>query len=1501
MNIDNEQSNTKRFLSSFRGETQTNIIEFGKRLWEQESDIFIFMARKAACFFEALRELKIADVRGLAVSDRILDMDTEFLKGKNVTLVDDCIFTGTSIYNARNAVMAAGAMSCNTISLSINRDWLRPNLLPESSESEDLSLAAPLILLDDAQSVQQCYDIVRAISVFPRPYDVDFPHTKNAKVSSEDLKAILEVPGWSAGEISTNYQRKHRVRVFTIIPDVANLDEIFYSVKGQKELVSIAKIRLYCRETSTDTWSIRLVPMAVLNAINESDIQPKAPLWENSEELLSELGFSSAKSRYRLLQYLLAKQILETFCQALMDIRNIHVSSEIREDLTEMTFGSRLYSHINVLLKHIKTAHLPTPAEEPPSQALAEFPSKPIEIDDYHSLGQECIAPFLWLYRELELPARALVKEHGLEYATKSKPTEIIRLGRGFSSKTLIGRLTSDSINIRRYVSLFLDQLIDQGIAVPTIVEDEKILYRAFRHGEDAVFGEAEERLCTQALRAYIEKREINEIYGLELQKFIVLFIQIALQQQDLIERLDTSQGIDVGCRVISIKGHLHGPVPTTFSLDKSGNVGTPYITGNDPFEWISQNWVKRGILTTPTANDHLFSNGDIKDSANLLKHILTDNSPQSAYIRDTIGFNQPTLDAEHIFNESQSDELLIPGINSILKNKFLASNKIFQAIKLRNITKNAVKRSYRSKDNVLANRLIIEDTYPQFFYHSRGGEKYYLGKLPSLAIGIRKEGTARRIGRTLGSLIGTGKKPLDNENDLILLSTCTDADYQVRALSGELAILKERWITSIDQVRELVRVRKYSTALDVLRDSNQLHTAVHSGCMKYKWFVENKLLEVLSRTKQYAESQDSTGSLLDDWQSLWPDGIHSFKLNVPPALNAHIHTLGYHLLLARLAIALLDLWIVGRAEEAHQKIRKNRKSSNAHNECLKYYAELNKLRKEHTEDSFNSLIEGKVFSDVISNKESLAKLCRQSTDLINSIRASAYSSLLSDSRVYTDRYGSIEELQAYPYALHFEASDPVTGDFCQLASRKILYKFCPSESKIIDSLHNPWRRGAWIILKGNVNSTKAVELLKQLIDHARLSNTKFRATLVGQLPYTDCIREMKNSEKHAEGNFFARISNLREFIQPNPQDGSITVISEDRESFKSEHLKFSELTKLQANEMSTAISSGCELAPLKVNLASFSALHSTTKSSIMKSPTTQISEFNELVKIGIITIREDEYDAVLRRIPRDFIVESESAYYSVCKISCEDGSVFNAAIVRCLEQGESAAQAVATNMIRDLSPDWIVAVGIGGSIPNSDSTLGDVLVSSRVHDLSVNALSQNGSTTYQDMGSPVTVPVEKLLSGLRAFSDRISNWNESTSIGISTPSIAPLGSIDDRRLYGDEAWRNRVKGNIEKFFPAGLALRQPIFAVTPVITTNSLIKDTKTASNMSSSARHASGVEMEIGGIMKAARYSNINVFAIRGISDVIGFERDSAWTSFACETAASFATALIRSGLIK
>ncbi len=61
-------------LSLFDQTTKDNIVEFGKRLSKTSADVYLLMARKAACFIDCLLEANIVKLSGFVTSERILNM-----------------------------------------------------------------------------------------------------------------------------------------------------------------------------------------------------------------------------------------------------------------------------------------------------------------------------------------------------------------------------------------------------------------------------------------------------------------------------------------------------------------------------------------------------------------------------------------------------------------------------------------------------------------------------------------------------------------------------------------------------------------------------------------------------------------------------------------------------------------------------------------------------------------------------------------------------------------------------------------------------------------------------------------------------------------------------------------------------------------------------------------------------------------------------------------------------------------------------------------------------------------------------------------------------------------------------------------------------------------------------------------------------------------------------------------------------------------------------------
>jgi hypothetical protein len=82
-----------------------------------------------------------------------------------------------------------------------------------------------------------------------------------------------------------------------------------------------------------------------------------------------------------------------------------------------------------------------------------------------------------------------------------------------------------------------------------------------------------------------------------------------------------------------------------------------------------------------------------------------------------------------------------------------------------------------------------------------------------------------------------------------------------------------------------------------------------------------------------------------------------------------------------------------------------------------------------------------------------------------------------------------------------------------------------------------------------------------------------------------------------------------------------------------------------------------------------------------------RIDEIRGKVDVGIITIREDEFAAVLERLKNRSTVQGGRQYYEFARVETRIGGELGVAVVRCLEQGQGEAQSVAWEVIDDLNP----------------------------------------------------------------------------------------------------------------------------------------------------------------------------------------------------------------------
>ncbi|WP_372720031.1 AAA family ATPase [Novipirellula sp.] len=291
-------------------------------------------------------------------------------------------------------------------------------------------------------------------------------------------------------------------------------------------------------------------------------------------------------------------------------------------------------------------------------------------------------------------------------------------------------------------------------------------------------------------------------------------------------------------------------------------------------------------------------------------------------------------------------------------------------------------------------------------------------------------------------------------------------------------------------------------------------------------------------------------------------------------------------------------------------------------------------------------------------------------------------------------------------------------------------------------------------------------------------------------------------------------------------------------------------------------------------------------------SDTINVEDIKGKVDFAVITIRPDEFTAVLNRIPKLKIVTHGRWLYQYGTVKTIDNAPVNIAVARTPGQGHGPAQQVANNILFELEPKWVVLAGIAGAFPNDDFSLGDVVLASRIVDFAVRAAIDGGTTEYATGGGPVHRDVQNLLAMIPSQESTLGDWNTTGLLGLSRPSLElPKSDVDDR-IYGEDDHRVDILKSIRRHFET---IRAPKYHDACLATSNTLVKDAALVAQFKEVARHVELVEMEAGGVFLACHDHQKPLLCVRGISDVVGFKRGADWTEFACNTAAAFFVAAV------
>jgi len=543
-----ENSARQRFLSQFDSGFLPHIFEFAEIITSTKADVLMLMARKAACFVDCLEELGLVQHNSFVTTDRLLDMDTSWLKNKSIVVVDEALISGTTLFQTTNKLSESQVKSVDYRILCVNN---------ESYSSDLIELNTPCLKLSDQQTTSLCSEIVEAISLLPLPYGVDFPQFRNLRVLARDLDEITNLLNWETHDVTSSLQREHGILSLTLVPTKPVLEKLNQQLGWKTEQGShIFKIRLYGQliNSTRKIYLFRVMPVAVFDPFSIKRINE---IWSNLISLDKSLQFfTTSTSRIRLLQYVVSARLGKLF------IDSINLTTKIQPQLDLRTMGylfppATIMCVDNLCQSREKLFKKNVSVKSENLRAIAIRDEPPIE-GNLLEVQAALTKPFLDFYNEKEKKARALALKFGKSVLNNKEHKEIMgRLSTGISLPELrsILRRLNQFLDVSKTVSMFIDFAIDRGIIVPILAERDGIIFRAYRHGEDIEFTNNEARLFCLMLKSFISSSQRNSVPHLITEKMFVLLIRIGLHKQILTRWYGTlGEDETVGIRY-SLKG----------------------------------------------------------------------------------------------------------------------------------------------------------------------------------------------------------------------------------------------------------------------------------------------------------------------------------------------------------------------------------------------------------------------------------------------------------------------------------------------------------------------------------------------------------------------------------------------------------------------------------------------------------------------------------------------------------------------------------------------------------------------------------------------------------------------------------------------------------------------------------------------------------------------------------------------------------------------------------
>ncbi|WP_198000925.1 HD domain-containing protein [Gimesia fumaroli] len=294
-------------------------------------------------------------------------------------------------------------------------------------------------------------------------------------------------------------------------------------------------------------------------------------------------------------------------------------------------------------------------------------------------------------------------------------------------------------------------------------------------------------------------------------------------------------------------------------------------------------------------------------------------------------------------------------------------------------------------------------------------------------------------------------------------------------------------------------------------------------------------------------------------------------------------------------------------------------------------------------------------------------------------------------------------------------------------------------------------------------------------------------------------------------------------------------------------------------------------------------------------------------VDVIILTITSDEKDAVINHFrPDDTVVDRDESkkalhHYWYGQIDDIDGDRWGILIAMVGSMGATVSALDTQDLLSEFRPKWLVLCGISGGVVEPSLMLGDIYLSTRIHDFSVTKKLQGENPHVIQGGGEMSNWAVSIAEGIDIYEDRLRDWSAPQTIKCERPTI-DVPTTPDLEMFYASSLQERQRAFEVLTQQLNENRTRPMVRHGAIYSNNTLAKDTELLHLWKEHGADAWAVEMEAAGVRTAvSRFSETEFICVKGISDIVGIKRTEAWKHYACHTAASFTYHMIKGGLLR